>query len=123
MTTDAELTLSQAQVSLVHPGTATLHSARGCVPVTMCDPMMLTRLLGRILVDVEHLSLPNLILGRSEFPEFVMAPSVEDAIADSVMRALNKPELHSNALTSIRSASYNEAAGREPEIAFRFLFS
>ena len=49
MTTDAELTLSQAQVSLVHPGTATLHSAlRGCVPVTMCDPTMLTRLLGRI---------------------------------------------------------------------------
>ena len=75
-------------------------------------------------MDVEHLSLPNLILGRSEFPEFVMAPSVEDAIADSVMRELlNKPELHSNALTSIRSASYNEAAGREPEIAFRFLFS
>ncbi|MGB0648406.1 MAG: hypothetical protein ACPGQS_14575 [Bradymonadia bacterium] len=124
ITTDADSALSHSTVSLVHPGTATLHSAlRGCMPVTMCDPTRLTRLLGRVLMNAEHLSLPNLILDRVEFPEFVMAPRLEYAIADSVMRALNAPDLHRDAFNSVRLACYNDAADREPEIAFRFLFS
>lgn len=124
ITTDVDSTLSQSTVSIVHPGTATLHAAlRGSIPVAVCDPTKSTRLFGRLLMNVDHLSLPNLLLDSSEFPEFIMETDLEYAVAEAAIRALNSPEVYRSALTNVWSACFNEVAHREPEIAFRFLFS
>jgi lipid-A-disaccharide synthase len=63
-------------------GTATLETALLEVPTAVAYKFSpLTYLLGRMLVKVPFISLPNLILGQSVFPEFLQRDANPSALA------------------------------------------
>lgn len=63
-------------------GTATLETALLEVPTAVAYKFSpLTYLLGRMLVKVPFISLPNLILGQSVFPEFLQHDAAPSALA------------------------------------------
>lgn len=63
-------------------GTATLETALLGIPTAVAYRFsQLTYLLGRMLVKVPFISLPNLILGRSVFPEFLQHDANPAALA------------------------------------------
>lgn len=66
---------SKATLALVCPGTATLEvSLAGCPMVICTKPDALTYVLGNLLVRSKILGLPNLILQKKKFEEFVASP-------------------------------------------------
>ena len=68
-------------------GTATLETALletpTAVAYTFSTP---TYLLGRLLVNVPYMSLPNLILDEPVFPEFLQRAAEPSALAETVAR-------------------------------------
>lgn len=89
---DVEMSLKRSVVALAHPGTATLHAVlRGCIPLSMCNPALLTRVLGPKLIRVKHLALPNLILNERCFPEFVLPVRDPNELLQTALSILKDP--------------------------------
>lgn len=62
----------EAGLALSAPGTVTLELAlAGCNAVVCSKPDFLTYVVGKSLIKTPWFSLPNLILGKSLFPEFI----------------------------------------------------
>lgn len=67
--------LSKAMFVIGNPGTALLESALCAVPYAVfVKPDFLTYVMGKIFLRIKSLSLPNLLLKESFFPEIVIAP-------------------------------------------------
>lgn len=67
--------LSKATFVIGNPGTALLESALCAVPYAVfVKPDCLTYVMGKIFLRIKSLSLPNLLLKESFFPEIVIAP-------------------------------------------------
>ena len=66
-----------AQYAITAPGTATLELALSGVPFTVCTkPDLLTYCLGRLFIKTKYFALPNIVLDRLVFPEYIVAPWV-----------------------------------------------
>ncbi|GIW39589.1 MAG: lipid-A-disaccharide synthase [Candidatus Binatia bacterium] len=77
--------LCAAQGALVASGTATLEAALARVPaVVVYRANLLTYALGRLLVRVPYLAMPNLLLGRELYPELLQSR----VTAENMIRAL-----------------------------------
>lgn len=64
-----------AALALVCPGTATLEAAFAGVPMVVCtQPDPLTYVLGKMLVRSKVFALPNIIVGKKRFPEYIASP-------------------------------------------------
>lgn len=88
----AATVLAAADVALVATGTATLEAARAGVPsVFFHRASPLTWALGRVLVRVQHLALPNLLLDRRAFPELWQSEVTEDRLAAEAEALLSDP--------------------------------
>jgi len=86
----AVLTLGTAGISA--SGTATLDAALAGLPVAVVYAVQpLTYLLGRLLVSVDHIALPNLVLGRRLLPEMVQGAFTPGAAAAAVGPWLDDP--------------------------------
>jgi len=86
----AVLTLGTAGISA--SGTATLDAALAGLPVAVVYAVQpLTYLLGRLLVSVDHIALPNLVLGRRLLPEMVQGAFTPEAAAAAVGPWLDDP--------------------------------
>jgi lipid-A-disaccharide synthase len=74
-----------ADVVLVASGTATLETALLQRPmVIMYRVSGLTYAIARLLVSVEHIGMPNIILGRGVFPELIQNAVTPSALAAAV---------------------------------------
>ncbi len=79
--------LSVSDAALVSSGTATLEAALSLVPsVVVYRLMWLSYLLGRLLVKVRHIAMPNIILGEEVFPELIQ----RRFSVDNTLRALDR---------------------------------
>lgn len=81
-----------SDVAVVASGTAALEAAlmqRPMVVVYRVAP--LTALVGRLLLKVRHVSLPNLLLGRAVVPELLQERMTPEAICTEVQRLLSGP--------------------------------
>jgi lipid-A-disaccharide synthase len=92
-----------ADAVLVASGTATLETALLQRPmVIMYCVSALTYALARRLVNVEHIGMPNIILGRSVFPELIQAAVTPDALAAAVRDVYTRREELTSELAEIR---------------------
>jgi lipid-A-disaccharide synthase len=86
----AVLTLGTAGIAA--SGTATLDAALAGLPVAVVYAVQpLTYLLGRLLVRVDHIALPNLVLGRRLLPEMVQGGFTAATAAAAVAPWLDDP--------------------------------
>jgi lipid-A-disaccharide synthase len=92
LTHDGGKAVAAADVSLSSSGTATLESAiLGTPPVVMYRLSPATYALGRLLVQVPHFSLVNIVAGKAVVPELIQGDVNGARIADEV-RKLIAPE-------------------------------
>jgi lipid-A-disaccharide synthase len=86
---DASEALAHARITLAGAGTATLQSAlalRPCVVLARMHPV--TMVVGRRLVRLPAVGLPNLVLGRRAFPECIQERCTPGIVATAAHRLL-----------------------------------
>ncbi|MFN0067143.1 MAG: lipid-A-disaccharide synthase, partial [Limisphaerales bacterium] len=84
--------LAGAAVALASTGTVTLECAVYGVPtVTFYRTSALTYAVGRRLVTVKSLTMPNLLAGEAVFPEFVQHEATATDLADAALCLLDDP--------------------------------
>lgn len=92
-----------ADTVLVASGTATLETALlGRPMVIMYRVAPLTFAMARLLVDVEHVGMPNIILGRGVFPELLQADVTPDKLVAAVQDVHARRDEVSTALRELR---------------------
>ncbi len=80
---DSYNVLAAADAAVVASGTATLEAALLAKPMVIVYRMAaVTYMLGRLLVRVDAIGMPNIVLGRRAFPELVQHQMTPRAIAD-----------------------------------------
>jgi lipid-A-disaccharide synthase len=84
--------LTACDAGVVSAGTASLEAAVTGLPIVVVYRMNLfSYLLGRALVQVEHVALPNLVAGRQVVPELIQRECTPRRIADELARYLDDP--------------------------------
>jgi len=77
--------MAHADVAIVASGTATLETALlGTPMVVIYKITALSYLIGKMLVDIDHLAMPNLILGERAVPELIQGDATGEKIFDAV---------------------------------------
>lgn len=85
--------LVQADVAIASTGTVTMECACFGVPtVTLYKTSWLTYEIGKRLVTVKSLTMPNLMAGEEVYPEFIQSAATPENIAGAALELLqNKP--------------------------------
>jgi len=85
--------LAESTVALASTGTVTMECALFKVPtVTMYRTNWLTYEIGRRIVTVKSLTMPNLLAGETVFPEFIQNEATPRQIADAALALLESEE-------------------------------
>ncbi len=91
---DSHELMQKAGAGMVASGTATLEAAYFGLPmVILYKVAWLTWVIGKRLVKVDYLGMPNLLAGREIAREFLQKDAQPAAIASHVGRLLREPEL------------------------------
>jgi len=102
-TDDTYNVVSAADAALVASGTATLETALlGCPMVIMYRVSPVTFAIAKRLVDVESIGIPNIILGRTVFPELIQSEVTPEALVAAVRGLQSRREEQSAALATVR---------------------
>ncbi len=114
---DSEITLivdnpyplvAHADLAIVASGTATLETAYLGTPLVVIYKISpLSYLIGKLLVDIDHLAMPNLILDERAIPELIQSEATGQLIADEALKLLNDKslrELTLEKLAKVRAA-------------------
>ncbi len=84
--------LAQATVALASTGTVTMECACFGVPtVTLYKTSWLTYEIGRRIVRVTSLTMPNLLAGEAVFPEFIQDEATGENLARAALELLEQP--------------------------------
>lgn len=87
---DATALLAHAEAALLKSGTVTLEAALAGVPsVVAYRTSPLTWAVARRLLRVEHVSLPNLVLGRRAVPELLQERATPEALSAELLALLD----------------------------------
>lgn len=85
--------LRNATLALASTGTVTLECAWFGVPfVALYKTSWLTYQIGKRIITVQHLAMPNLLAGRTIAPEFVQDAATPEAISAAALELLSRPE-------------------------------
>jgi lipid-A-disaccharide synthase len=112
-----------ADTVLVASGTATLETALlGRPMVIMYRVAPLTFALARLLVHVEHIGMPNLILGRAVFPELIQGDVTPEKLVAAVQEVFARRGELVEALHELRGKLGEPgAAGRAARMALELM--
>ena len=84
-----EEALSEACVALSKSGTITLECAYFGVPaVVFYKTSLVNYVVGRQMVRVKHLAMPNLLAGETVYPEFIQGAATGENLANAVLALL-----------------------------------
>jgi lipid-A-disaccharide synthase len=98
--------LRRATVALASTGTVTLECAWFGVPtVTLYKTSRLTFEIGRRIITVPHLAMPNLLAGGPLLPEFVQHTATAPALAAAVRELLQDRDRRSRMRTELRKVA------------------
>ncbi len=87
---DAAGLMQRAFVGIVASGSATLEAAYFRLPfVLVYKVSQLTFLIGRAVVSVDYLGMPNLLANREVVPEFIQRDAKPEALARAVLRLVD----------------------------------
>jgi lipid-A-disaccharide synthase len=82
-------------VAMVASGTATLETALLGTPMIIVYRVSpLTYAVGRLLVDVDHIGIVNIIAGKAIVPEFIQGDVVPEKMADAIVQILSDEKKH-----------------------------
>jgi lipid-A-disaccharide synthase len=85
--------LSQAAIAIASTGTVTMECAYFGVPtVAVYKTSWATFQIGKRIVTVRYMAMPNLIANEEVFPEFVQDAATSDSIAAAAIELLRSPE-------------------------------
>jgi lipid-A-disaccharide synthase len=123
---DVPSLLAHAHAALLKSGTVTLEAGLAQVPsVVVYRTSALSWALARRLVRVDHVALPNLILGERAMPEYLQSAASADTLAEALLPLLGAtPQRRAqlDALVGLRSALGEPGAtGRVADLAMELL--
>jgi len=85
--------LQRATVAIASTGTVLLECALFGVPtVALYKTSWLTYAIGKRIVTVEYMAMPNLLAGRQIMPEFIQSAATPENIAGPVIQYLSDPQ-------------------------------
>ncbi|MBI4662604.1 MAG: hypothetical protein HY735_27645 [Verrucomicrobia bacterium] len=85
--------LAEAQVALACSGTVTLECALFRVPtVVVYRTSRLTYEIGKRIVAVKYIAMPNLLAGQLVFPEFIQGDATAENVAEEALNLLHHPD-------------------------------
>lgn len=85
--------LREASVAMASTGTVTLECAWHGVPtVALYRTSPLTYAVGRRIVTVKHLAMPNILAGGPVIPEFIQDQATPDRLAEAAIGYLHDPK-------------------------------
>jgi lipid-A-disaccharide synthase len=85
--------MRHADAAIVTSGTATLETGWFCTPmVVVYRTSPLTYFIGRMLVDVPHIGLVNIVAGKSVVPEFIQHKMSVERLVHAVGKILDNDE-------------------------------
>ena len=85
-------TLADADVAIASTGTVTLECAWFAVPtIALYKTSWSTYQIGKRIIQVPFLAMPNLLAGKAVMPEFVQDAATSDALAEAALRLLTIP--------------------------------
>ncbi len=94
--------MAHADVAIVASGTATLETAfLGTPLVVIYKIAALSYIIGKLLVDIEHLAMPNLIVGERAVPELIQKDATGEIISREVLRLLTNDADRSTMLSRL----------------------
>lgn len=83
--------LGVSDAAMVTSGTATVETALMETPMVVIYKVSgFTYLIGRLLVDVEHIAMANIIAGKTIVPELIQKDATPERIAKEIARILTK---------------------------------
>ena len=89
--------LAEADVAIASTGTVTMECAFFGVPtVTIYKTSWLTWEIGRRIVTVKSLTMPNLIAGEAVYPEFIQAAATSENISGAALELLHNESRRQN---------------------------
>jgi len=81
--------MAHADVAIVASGTATLETAYLGTPLVVIYKIApVSYLIGKLLVDIEHIAMPNLIIGDRAVPELIQSEASGQTIATEALKLL-----------------------------------
>jgi lipid-A-disaccharide synthase len=84
--------LSTATIAIASTGTVTLECAWFGVPtIAFYKTSALTYAIGRQIVSVSHLAMPNILAGKALFPELIQHEATPEKIANAALDLLGNP--------------------------------
>ena len=91
---DLDQALGQAALAIASSGTVTMECAWFRVPtVVIYKTSPLTYAIGKLVVKVPHLAMPNILAGTELFPEFIQSQATPENLSEAGLRLLqNKTE-------------------------------
>lgn len=118
--------MRRARLLLVSSGTATLEAALAGTPmVVIYRTSALNYLIARSLVKLKHISLPNLVAGRTVVPELIQSRATPKRMAEEGLSFLENDYRYSeaiNGLAEVRELVGEPGAGRKTaEMALRLI--
>jgi lipid-A-disaccharide synthase len=85
--------LSACEAGVVASGTASLEAAVMGLPMVVVYRMgFFSHLIGRALVRLPHVAMPNLVVGRRVVPELIQGECSAERITEALLRYLEQPE-------------------------------
>jgi lipid-A-disaccharide synthase len=95
--------LAKATVAIASTGTVTLECARFGVPVVaIYKTSLLTYLIGRQIITVKYLAMPNIIAGEALYPEFIQGRATPRNIAGAALELLADPARRAEIRSKLR---------------------
>ena len=95
--------LGEASVAIASSGTVTMECAFFAVPtVVVYRVAWSTYQLGKRLVQVKHIAMPNLLAGRALFPELIQHEASPAAVAREVLALLRDPARRAEVKSELR---------------------
>lgn len=97
ITDDGVAGLPEASLVLASSGTVTLQAAISGTPaVVFYKTSRITYLLGRMLVDIPWIAMPNVLAGRHVVPELIQHRATPERIAGEAVSMLEDPERYAH---------------------------
>ncbi|MBI5773338.1 MAG: lipid-A-disaccharide synthase [Verrucomicrobia bacterium] len=118
--------LRSATVAVASTGTVTLECAFFGVPtVALYKTSWSTYLIGRQIVTVDFLAMPNLLAGEAVFPEFIQRAATGENLARAALELLNNPErraaVKAKLAEAVKSLGAPGASGRAARAVLKLL--
>jgi len=116
--------LSQATLAIASTGTVTMECAFFGVPtIAIYKTSWITYQIGKRIVQVKYLAMPNLIANETIFPEFIQHEATAENISRESIDLLNSPKRHGEIKSKLAKATKSLGAPGASERAAKAILN